>query len=76
MTEFEKIAKRYSKYKNSCSRCVWDANPYCLCPYSDGLMEDYHFSGCYFGVYRFMSGGALCQEEASLIELLKKPEKT
>ena len=70
--ELEEKARQYSKYDESCSKCVWNASPWCLNPYSDGLMETHRFSGCYFGVYRFMSGGDLCQEEKNLIEFLSE----
>lgn len=75
MTELEKAAKQYSKYDNSCVKCAWNASPWCNCPYSDGLMEEYKIDCCYFGVYRFMSGGDLCRDEKNLIEFLNEKRK-
>lgn len=75
MTKFEKIVHKISESGEPCEKCVWNKDPWCNCPYSDGLMEEYKIDCCYFGVYRFMSGGDLCQEEKNLIEFLNEKRR-
>lgn len=57
-------ARRISKTDNSCLKCVWHDDPWCDAPYTDFAWDDGGFcEPCYFGVYRYLSGGELSPEE-------------
>ena len=54
--EMRKQAKRLSKRKDSCEKCVYcdGETPYCWYPHSDGYIEDLNIDHCYEGVLRYL----------------------
>jgi len=55
--DMRKEAKRISKRKDACLTCVYykaESDLSCLCPYSDGYMEDLNIDPCYEGVLRYL----------------------